>query len=49
MGCAAGDLARWLPNGTIDFMGRLDNQVLLLSCCWNVCYSASDPVKMSIL
>ncbi len=29
MGCAAGDLARWLPNGTIDFMGRLDNQVLL--------------------
>ena len=23
----AGDLARWLPDGTIDFMGRLDNQV----------------------
>ena len=23
----AGDLARWLPNGTIDFMGRLDQQV----------------------
>ena len=23
---AAGDLARWLPDGTIDFMGRLDNQ-----------------------
>ena len=22
----AGDLARWLPDGTIDFMGRLDNQ-----------------------
>jgi len=23
---AAGDLARWLPGGVIDFMGRLDNQ-----------------------
>ena len=21
-----GDLARWLPNGAIDFIGRLDNQ-----------------------
>ena len=23
----AGDLARWLPNGHIDFLGRIDNQV----------------------
>lgn len=22
-----GDLARWLPNGTIEFLGRIDNQV----------------------
>ena len=28
---SAGDLARWLPNGMIDFMGRLDNQAR--SCC----------------
>ena len=22
-----GDLARWLPNGNIEFLGRIDNQV----------------------
>ena len=26
---ATGDLARWLPDGTIDFMGRIDNQARL--------------------
>ena len=28
---AAGDLARWLPSGVIDFMGRLDNQACNIS------------------
>ena len=26
---AAGDLARWLPDGTVEFLGRLDHQVKL--------------------
>ena len=25
----AGDLARWLPDGTVEFLGRLDHQVKL--------------------
>ena len=25
--CSSGDLGRWLPDGTIDFLGRIDNQV----------------------
>ena len=24
---SAGDLARWLPDGTIEFLGRIDFQV----------------------
>ena len=27
---SAGDLARWLPDGTIDFIGRMDTQVCQL-------------------
>ena len=27
--CHAGDLARWLPDGNIEFLGRIDSQVLL--------------------
>lgn len=31
MGCGnrTGDLARWLPEGVIEFLGRLDHQVKL--------------------
>ena len=34
----AGDLARWLPDGTIAFMGRLDNQAR----CWRSCLCLCD-------
>ena len=27
--CPAGDLARWLPSGNVEFLGRLDDQVSL--------------------
>ena len=30
--CHAGDVGRWLPDGNIDFIGRIDNQVCFRSC-----------------
>ena len=28
--CLAGDLARWLPTGNVEFLGRLDDQVHII-------------------
>ena len=28
-GLCTGDLARWLPDGTVEFLGRLDHQIKL--------------------
>lgn len=33
-GAPVGDLARWLPNGNIEFLGRLDDQVLIAPGRW---------------
>ena len=32
----AGDLARWLPTGCIEFLGRIDNQVWCCTLILNV-------------
>ena len=36
----AGDLARWLPDGNIEFLGRIDSQVgpsMTADCMANIC------------
>ena len=51
----AGDLARWLPNGCLEFLGRIDNQVLLVLLrlqytAWQPLYANHKPraiVRMS--